>query len=51
MLEERLGGLGVPVVSGLRSGHERYNEFVPLGIEAELDASAGRLSIGESAPR
>jgi muramoyltetrapeptide carboxypeptidase len=46
VLEERLLGLGVPVVSGLRSGHERYNEFVPLGVSAELDANAGLLELG-----
>ncbi len=45
VLAERLAGLGVPVLSGLRFGHERYNEFVPLGIAAELDASAGRLQL------
>jgi len=47
VLEERLLGLGVPVVSGLRFGHERYNEFVPLGIIAELDAQQGRLQFGD----
>ncbi len=45
VLEERLGALGVPLVCGLRFGHERYNEFVQLGATAELDASAGRLSV------
>jgi muramoyltetrapeptide carboxypeptidase len=49
VLQERLGELGVPVVSGLRFGHARYNEFIPLGIDAELDASAGRLVIGSAA--
>ncbi|HKO49707.1 MAG TPA: LD-carboxypeptidase, partial [Polyangiaceae bacterium] len=44
VLEERLAGLGVPVVSGLRFGHERYNEFVALGVVAELDADAGLLA-------
>jgi muramoyltetrapeptide carboxypeptidase len=42
---ERLGQLGVPVVCGLRFGHERWNEYVPLGVHAELDASAGRLLV------
>jgi len=46
VLEERLGELRVPVLSGLRFGHERYNEFVALGVPAELDANAGRLSAG-----
>jgi len=45
VLGERLGALGVPVLSGLSFGHERHNEFVPLGLLAELDASAGRLQI------
>jgi muramoyltetrapeptide carboxypeptidase len=45
VLAERLGGLGVPVLSGLRFGHERYNEFVPLGLEAELDATARCLEL------
>jgi len=44
-LLERLGTLGVPVVAGLRFGHERWNDFVPLGVAAELDASAGRLAV------
>ena len=42
---ERLAELGVPVLSGLRFGHERYNEFVPLGVLAELDSRAGRLEL------
>jgi len=45
VLAERLSGLGVPVLSGLRFGHERYNEFVPLGLMAKLDASARRLEL------
>jgi muramoyltetrapeptide carboxypeptidase len=49
VLTERLSRLGVPVVSGLRFGHERWNDFVPLGVHAELDASAGRLIIGPRA--
>jgi muramoyltetrapeptide carboxypeptidase len=45
VLLERLGVLGVPILTGLRFGHERWNEFVQLGAHAELDASAGRLVI------
>ena len=48
VLNEQLGALGVPVVTGLRFGHERWNEFVTLGVHVELDASAGRLVV---APR
>ncbi|MEO7032835.1 MAG: LD-carboxypeptidase [Polyangiaceae bacterium] len=45
VLDERLGVLGVPVLAGLRFGHARYNEFVQLGALAELDATAGRLTL------
>ena len=45
VLAERLAPLGVPIVSELRAGHERYNEFLPLGVPAQLDATAGRLVI------
>ena len=45
VLAERLGTLGVPIATGLRFGHERWNEFVPLGVHAELDADAGRLVV------
>jgi muramoyltetrapeptide carboxypeptidase len=41
-----LGDLGVPVASGLRFGHGRYNEPLPVGLTAELDASAGVLTLG-----
>ena len=45
VLAERLAELSVPVLSGLRFGHERYNEFVPLGVCAELDSRTGRLEL------
>ncbi len=45
VLLERLGTLGVPVVAGLRFGHERWNDFVPLGMDAELDADSARLTV------
>ena len=45
VLDERLGTLGIPVLSGLRFGHARYNEFVQLGATADLDANAGRLTV------
>lgn len=50
VLAERLSALDVPVVTGLRVGHGRYNEFVPLGLDAVLDATAGKLVIGGAAP-
>ena len=41
LLVDRLGGLGVPVVSGAPFGHEVRNLAVPLGVPAELDAFPG----------
>jgi muramoyltetrapeptide carboxypeptidase len=46
VLSERLSKLGVPVVAGMPFGHGRYNEPLPLGIDAQLDASAGTLTVG-----
>src|SRR5450432_3232528 len=45
VLDERLGQLGVPVLAELRFGHARYNDFIQLGAFAELDATAGRLTL------
>lgn len=45
----RLEGLGVPVVAGLPFGHGVPQLTVPLGIEAELDATAGTLTMAEPA--
>jgi muramoyltetrapeptide carboxypeptidase len=41
---ERLGALGVPLMSGLPFGHGLPQLTVPLGVEAELDAAAGTLT-------
>lgn len=41
-----LAELGVPVVAGLDFGHCRWNEPLPLGLPAEVDAQAGTLAIG-----
>ncbi len=35
----------VPVATGFPSGHGERNDCVPQGIDAELDASAGRLAV------
>ena len=46
VIYERLSAFGVPVVSGVPSGHVDDNLELPFGREVELDASAGvvRLS-------
>ncbi|TAK97381.1 MAG: LD-carboxypeptidase [Verrucomicrobia bacterium] len=49
VMRERLLGLKVPVVAGLPFGHVPHNATLPIGLRAELDANAGRLSILEPA--
>lgn len=49
VLDDVLGDLGVPVLYGLPVGHGRHNLALPVGVEATLDASAGRLEITEAA--
>lgn len=46
VLAEKLGALRIPVAAGLRFGHGDWNEALPLGLPAELDASSGRLRLG-----
>jgi muramoyltetrapeptide carboxypeptidase len=43
VLAERLGGLGVPVLSGLPIGHGEGQKTVVVGAPARLDAAAGSL--------
>jgi muramoyltetrapeptide carboxypeptidase len=42
---DRLAPLGVPMVSGLPFGHSVPQLTVPLGVEADLDADAGSLTL------
>jgi muramoyltetrapeptide carboxypeptidase len=49
VLEQRLGGLGVPVLYGLPCGHGSTLATLPLGVEATLDADALTLTIDEPA--
>lgn len=48
---ERLGRLGVPLMSGLPFGHGVPQLTVPLGVEAEVDTSAGTLTMCQPALR
>ncbi len=48
VLKDRLGDLGIPVVSGLSFGHIRDNCTLPVGIEVELDTSTATLTLTES---
>ena len=45
ILENRLGGLGVPLVVNLPIGHGLPNQALPLGQRARLDGRRGRLSL------
>ncbi len=45
LLADRLGELGVPVGWELGFGHCAGQASIPLGVEAELDADAGTLTI------
>jgi len=46
---ERLGPLGVPILSCIPIGHGASNRTLGLGVDAELDADAGTFSLTEPA--
>jgi muramoyltetrapeptide carboxypeptidase len=48
---ERLGSLGIPVVSDLVFGHVSDKATIPVGVLAELDGDAGTLTLLEPAVR
>ena len=45
VLRDRIGDLGLPVVSGLPFGHDGDNAALPVGAIARLDSDAGSLEI------
>lgn len=45
ILSERLGSLGVPMITGANLGHGDRTQTFPVGIDAELDADAGTLRL------
>jgi muramoyltetrapeptide carboxypeptidase len=49
LLYERLGGLPVPIVTGLPAGHGEENIAIPLGLPALLDTEGMVLKIEETA--
>jgi len=49
VLDDRLGGLGVPVLYGLPLGHGASLATLPLGVRATVDADALTLTIDEPA--
>ncbi|ERN40782.1 uncharacterized protein KR51_00027710 [Rubidibacter lacunae KORDI 51-2] len=44
VLRDRLGDLGIPVVSGLPFGHDGPNAALPVGSYVTIDGNAGSLS-------
>jgi len=48
VVDEILGRLRVPVLSGLTIGHTDDQLTLPLGVMVELDAGKGELMIQES---
>jgi muramoyltetrapeptide carboxypeptidase len=48
VVDNILGGLKVPVLSGLTIGHTNDQLTLPLGVAATLDATTGTLEIKES---
>lgn len=48
VVQDLLLPLGIPILAGLHAGHGRTNITLPLGAEAEMDASAGTLRFRES---
>lgn len=44
IVSERLGGLGIPIITNYPFGHVDNMLTLPLGIEATLDADAGTLT-------
>lgn len=51
VLKERLGGLNIPVVYGMRFGHGHDQFTLPIGVNAVLEAARGKVKfkIEESA--
>lgn len=48
IVEDRIVPLGVPAVVNFPFGHMRSMLTVPMGIEVELDAGSGRLTLAEA---
>ncbi|MGR3273989.1 S66 peptidase family protein [Acaryochloris marina NIES-2412] len=46
VLRDRLGDLGIPIVSDLPFGHGAPNAALPVGIPTQLDGDQGLLTVG-----
>jgi muramoyltetrapeptide carboxypeptidase len=50
VLRDRLGDLGIPVVSDLPFGHDGDNAALPVGAIAHLDGDTGSLEVLPQSP-
>ena len=48
---DTLGNLDIPILAGVACGHERQTLTLPVGIRCAMDATAGTITILESATR
>jgi muramoyltetrapeptide carboxypeptidase len=48
VLDDILGKLKIPVVTGLTIGHTKDQLTLPVGVMASMDADRGTLSIEEA---
>ena len=46
VLRERLSTLRIPVLAGLRFGHDRFNEPLVFGLPATVSGDSGELVLG-----
>jgi muramoyltetrapeptide carboxypeptidase len=46
VLRDRLGDLGIPIVSDLPFGHDGVNAALPVGVLAQVDGHLGTLWVG-----
>ena len=49
VLKDRIGGSGKPAIYGLCCGHGKHHLTLPIGVDARIDATEGRIWIEESA--
>ena len=49
LLDDLLGGLGKSAMAGLVFGQTREKATIPLGVEAEFDATAKTFTLLEAA--